>query len=241
MHETQSSTATNGFYRIMVVEDDLQQQENLLVALNDPSFILESFNARLAAEQRLKEQLPDLLIADIILGNEVDGGFDLARCLQSFQRPIPIIFLSERQSEFDIMAGHELGAVDYLPKPVSLAVLQRKVKNLLRLTQPKIDQQHPFSQIEHLRLDHENLKAYWHEKLMSLTVTEFEMIDQFASHAPGEVISYQSLQAATQGVVERNTINTHICRIRQAFKAITPQFDHIHNVYGRGYSWRGHD
>lgn len=241
MHEIQSSTATNGFYRIMVVEDDLQQQENLLAALSDSSFILESFNARLPAEQRLQDQLPDLLIADIILGDEIDGGFDLARCLQSFQRPIPIIFLSERQSEFDIMAGHELGAVDYLPKPVSLAVLQRKVKNLLRLTQPKVDQQRPFSQIEHLRLDHENLKAYWYEQLMSLTVTEFEMIDQFASYPPGEVISYQSLQAATQGVVERNTINTHICRIRQAFKAITPHFDHIHNVYGRGYSWRSHD
>lgn len=240
MQTSQSSPSEHACYRIMLVEDDPQQQQNLLTALADTSFILESFSARLPAEQRLQQQLPDLLIADIILGDEVDGGFDLARCLQSYQRPIPIIFLSERQSEFDIMAGHELGAVDYLPKPVSLAVLQRKVKNLLRLTQPKIDQV-VSSQIEHLRLDHQNLKAYWHEQPMSLTVTEFEMIDQFASHAPGEVISYQNLQAATQGVVERNTINTHICRIRQAFKAITPQFDRIHNVYGRGYSWRSHD
>jgi two-component system OmpR family response regulator len=139
------------------------------------------------------------------------------------------------------MAGHDLGAVDYLPKPISLAVLQKKVGNLLRLLTGSLPAPSSSSQIPHLDLDSHNLKATWHNQLLHLTVTEFEMIEQFAKQPIGSVVTYQQLQAATQGVVERNTINTHICRIRQAFKQITPEFDAIQNVYGRGYSWHEHD
>lgn len=226
-------------YHVMLVEDDPQQLDNLRNALNEPSMALQCFSSREMAENAFEHQLPDLLISDIILGKETDGGFDLARRLQTYQRPIPMIFLSERQSEFDIMTGHDLGAIDYLPKPVSLSVLQRKVKNLLKLTQNQVI--HTPSQIEHLMLDRNQLKAYWHQQPLSLTVTEFEMIEQFAKVSTGETVTYQDLQTATQGVVERNTINTHICRIRQAFKQITPSFDRIHNVYGRGYCWRNDD
>lgn len=228
--------------RVMIVEDDDQQRENLLAALGNQNLILEAFSTKADAQQRLKQQLPDLLISDIILGANKDGGFEIARELQSYARPIPIIFLSERQSEFDIMQGHDIGAVDYLPKPVSLAVLQRKVTNILRLTQAavKVDFQpiHNPTSILNLTLDVTNLKAYWHNQALALTVTEFEMLEQFAQHPVGSVISYQDLQSATQGVVERNTINTHICRLRQAFKRYSPQFDQIYNVYGRGYRWQ---
>ncbi|WP_029934762.1 response regulator transcription factor [Thiomicrospira pelophila] len=232
-------------YCVLIVEDDLAQLENLRVALSQqPGLVLEAYQTKTDVQQRFKQQLPDLFIADIILGSDKDAGFDLARELQSYQRPIPIIFLSERQSEFDIMLGHDLGAVDYLPKPVSLAVLQRKVTNILRLTkgsnhavsQAPSDQ--TTSQLSGLVIDKPNLKAYWQNQLLALTITELEMLEQFAQQPAGSVISYQQLQAATQGVVERNTINTHICRIRQAFKQHSPNFDQIHNVYGRGYSWR---
>ena len=231
-------------YRVLIVEDDRAQLENLRAALTQTDLVLETYQTKADVQQRFKQQLPDLFIADIILGSDKDAGFDLARELQSYQRPIPIIFLSERQSEFDIMLGHDLGAVDYLPKPVSLAVLQRKVTNILRLTkglnqsisQAAADQ--TSSQLSGLVIDKPNLKAYWQNQLLALTITELEMLEQFAKQPAGSVISYQQLQAATQGVVERNTINTHICRIRQAFKQHSPHFDHIHNVYGRGYSWR---
>lgn len=234
-------------YRVVIVEDDRTQLENLRSALSQNDLILETFQTKAEVQQRFKQQLPDLFIADIILGNDIDAGFDLARELQSYQRPIPIIFLSERQSEFDIMLGHDLGAVDYLPKPVSLAVLQRKVSNILRLTkglnQPVshalADQ--VTSKLAGLTIDKPNLKVYWQNHPLALTITELEMLEQFAQQVPGSVISYQQLQVATQGVVERNTINTHICRIRQAFKKHSPDFDHIHNVYGRGYSWRDSD
>lgn len=230
----------NTDYRIAVIEDDPIQLENLVTALEQQGFKVDSFDNRQSAEDSFAAGLPNLVISDIILGSEVDGGFDLAKHLLGYNQPIPIIFLSERQSEFDIYTGHALGAIDYLPKPISLNMLIVKVKNLLRITgntnTSNADEE--ASKIPHLVLVQDQFKAYWFEKPLDLTATEFEMLKQFAVAGESSVVSYDSLQASTQGVVERNTINTHICRIRNAFKKITPDFNSIHNEYGRGYSWQ---
>lgn len=229
----------NTDYTIAVIEDDELQLNSLVEALQQQGFDVKAFTNRIDAESYFNESLPDLVISDIILGSEVDGGFDLAKHLLSFNQPIPIIFLSERQSEFDIYTGHALGAIDYLPKPISLNVLIVKVKNLLRITGvPKAEiSTEEDSKIPNLELAPDQFKAYWHDKVLDLTATEFEMLKQFATAGEDSVVSYDALQSSTQGVVERNTINTHICRIRNAFKKITPDFNLIHNEYGRGYSW----
>lgn len=229
----------NTDYTIAVIEDDTIQRETLVTALEQQGFHVKAFADRVSAEAYFDQTLPDLVISDIILGQEMDGGFDLAKHLLSFNQPIPIIFLSERQSEFDIYTGHALGAIDYLPKPISLNVLIVKVKNLLRITTTAKDSaaNHEKSAIDNLDIEPNQFKAYWHGKQLDLTATEFEMLKQFAVAGEGSVVTYDTLQSSTQGVVERNTINTHICRIRNAFKKITPEFNLIHNEYGRGYSW----
>ncbi len=230
----------NTDFRIAVIEDDPIQLESLVTILEQQGFTVEAFTNRQSAEDSFAKSLPNLVISDIILGSEVDGGFDLAKHLLGYKQAIPIIFLSERQSEFDIYTGHALGAIDYLPKPISLNMLIVKVKNLLRITGSNQAQSEgdEISKIPYLELSMEQYKAYWHEKPLDLTATEFEMLKQFAMAGENSVISYEALQASTQGVVERNTINTHICRIRNAFKKITPDFNLIHNEYGRGYRWK---
>ncbi len=230
----------NNDYSITVVEDDPLQLENLETALKEQGFQVTSFSDRESAEASFEDTLPDLVISDIILGNEVDGGFELAKHLLSFDTAVPVIFLSERQSEFDIYTGHALGAIDYLPKPISLAVLTAKVKNLLRITGSiqSSEEINGKSVINGLTLAQNEFKAYWNEEALDLTATEFEMLKQFAITGEKGVVTYDKLQESTQGVVERNTINTHICRIRNAFKKVDPEFNLIHNEYGKGYSWR---
>jgi two-component system OmpR family response regulator len=223
-------------YEIAVIEDDEAQLDTLCSALKAQGFKTACFTSRQEAEAHFASHLPDLVVSDIILGQEVDGGFDLARTLLNYDRPIPIIFLSERQSEFDIHTGHALGAIDYLPKPISLTVLSAKIKNLLRFTHQSDSQ--GSGKIPHLRFADKQLKAYWHDQPLDLTATEYEMLKQFDEGGPETVVTYQKLQESTQGVVERNTLNTHICRIRNAFKKITPDFNHIHNAYGKGYFWK---
>ncbi len=221
---------------IAVIEDDPVQLDTLCTALKEQGFQLKCYTSREEAEAGFAEQLPDLVVSDIILGQEMDGGFDLARTLMNYERPVPIIFLSERQSEFDIHTGHALGAIDYLPKPISLSVLTAKIKNLLRFTQQ--GSQKVGGKLPHLTFADDQLKAYWHDQPLELTATEYEMLKHFADAGPGAVVTYQKLQESTQGVVERNTLNTHICRIRNAFKKVTPDFNHIHNSYGKGYFWQ---
>lgn len=229
----------NNDYTITIVEDDPLQLENLGTALSEQGFKIKTFSDRVSAESSFEESLPDLVISDIILGNEIDGGFELAKHLLSFETAIPVIFLSERQSEFDIYTGHALGAIDYLPKPISLGVLTAKVKNLLRITGSiQANDEGDKSLIDGLVLANNEFKAYWHSQVLDLTATEFEMLKQFALTGEKGVVTYDKLQESTQGVVERNTINTHICRIRNAFKKVDSDFNLIHNEYGRGYSWR---
>lgn len=228
-------------FTIAVIEDDPMQLDNLQTALKTQGFSVVTYADRASAEKGFNQKLPDLVISDIILGSEMDGGFDLAKHLLTFERAIPIIFLSERQSEFDIYTGHALGAIDYLPKPISLNVLIAKVKNLLRITgtaSSHAGQQPPASKIEGLHLADNQFKAYWNDSPLDLTATEYEMLRQFALSGQKTVVTYDTLQESTQGVVERNTINTHICRIRNAFKKVDKEFNLIHNEYGRGYSWQ---
>lgn len=228
----------NSDYTITIIEDDVLQLENLETALTSQGFKVNGFSNRQQAEASFNASLPDLVISDIILGSEMDGGFDVAKKLLSYDRAIPVIFLSERQSEFDIHTGHALGAIDYLPKPISLSVLTIKVKNLLRITgNAHSDQHQEKSMIEGLELAQNEFKAYWQGQALELTATEFEMLKQFALTGEKGVVTYDRLQESTQGVVERNTINTHICRIRSAFRKVDPDFNLIHNEYGRGYSW----
>jgi len=233
----------NNDFTIAVIEDDEIQLTSLVEALEQQGFTVEAFTNRPDAEDYFANSLPNLVISDIILGAEMDGGFDLAKHLLSYNKPIPIIFLSERQSEFDIYTGHALGAIDYLPKPISLNVLIVKVKNLLRITGASKSEgdNDESSKIPNLELALDQFRAYWHGSALDLTATEFEMLKQFATAGENSVISYDALQSSTQGVVERNTINTHICRIRNAFKKVTPEFNLIHNEYGRGYSWTEKD
>lgn len=229
---------------ILLIEDDLAQLNAVAEALktieNQP--VIHAFSDFDSAADYLSNNLPDLMLSDIMLGKHQDGGFELAKLLAQKDKTIPIVFFSERQDEYDILAGHDLGAVDYLAKPISLAVLERKVSNLLKLVSANktenTSEEPENSLIKHLTIDTKNFRVFWQGKPLNLTITEFEMLEQFATTRPGSVITYQDLQTATQGVVERNTINSHICRIRNAFKKVAPEFDKIQNVYGRGYSWQ---
>jgi len=227
----------NNDFTIAIIEDDPIQLENLETAISSQGFKVMTFLDRSSAEKGLKKQWPDLVISDIILGNEMDGGFDLAKYILTYERPIPIIFLSERQSEFDIYTGHALGAIDYLPKPFSLNVLIAKIKNLLRITASSGGNESK-SKIKDLVLADNQFTAYWKDAPLDLTATEYEMLKQFALLGEKGVVTYDVLQESTQGVVERNTINTHICRIRNAFKKVDTDFNQIHNEYGKGYSWQ---
>jgi two-component system OmpR family response regulator len=100
--------------RIAIVEDDPAIRANYRDALRKQGFEVVDYGNRPEALAALKSRLPDLALIDIGLGSELDGGFALCRELRALSATLPIIFLTARDSDFDIVAGLRLGADDYV-------------------------------------------------------------------------------------------------------------------------------
>ena len=106
--------------RIAIVEDDPAIRANYAEALRKHGFDVSAYGARAEALAAMRARLPDLAVIDIGLGSDADAGFDLCRELRALSASLPIIFLTARDSDFDVVSGLRLGADDYLTKDVSL-------------------------------------------------------------------------------------------------------------------------
>jgi two-component system OmpR family response regulator len=190
----------------------------------------------------LRTRLPDLALIDIGLGDEIDGGFALCRELRALSESLPIIFLSARDSDFDVVAGLRLGADDYLTKDVSLPHLTARIAALFRRSDLLAAPQASEDILERgaLTLDLKRLTANWSGKRVELTLTEFWMVHALARF-PGHVKDRDSLMRDAKIVVDDSTITSHIKRIRRKFLALDPKFDCVDTVYGMGYRWNSHD
>jgi two-component system OmpR family response regulator len=221
--------------RIAVVEDDVSIRDNLRHALIRAGHDVQVFGDRSSAERALASRLPDLAIIDIGLPGEPDGGFELCRWLREQARALPILILSARDSDIDIVSGLRLGADDYVTKSVSLPHLLARVTALFRradLTQAGVRTE----TLERgpLRLDIGRFEASWRGQLVELTVTEFWIVHALAKHA-GNVKDRDALMAESNMLVDDHTITSYVKRIRRKFTSVDTRFDAIETVYGLGY------
>jgi two-component system OmpR family response regulator len=224
--------------RIALVEDDATIRQNYVDALTRAGYEVAAFGDRHGAAKTLAARLPELAIIDIGLGADIDGGFALCRDLRAASARLPIIFLSARDSDFDIVSGLRLGADDYLTKDVSLPHLLARIAALFRrvdaTAQPAVAED-----VLHrgrLALDAQRMTATWVGQQLGLTVTEFWMVHSLARH-PGHVKDRDQLMRDAEMVVDDGTITSHVKRIRKKFLALDPAFDAIETVYGMGYRW----
>ena len=118
--------------RIAIVEDDALIRQNYADALTRSGYEVAAFGSRIDAMSVLRTRLPDLAVLDIGLGDEADGGFTLCRELRALSATLPIIFLSARDSDIDIVSGLRLGADDYVTKDVSMPHLLARIAALFR-------------------------------------------------------------------------------------------------------------
>src|SRR5512134_1866258 len=118
--------------RIAIVEDDPAIRANYADALTKHGYEVTAYDDRRDALAAFRARLPDLVLLDIGLGDEVDGGFTLCRELRMLSGTLPIIFLTARDSDFDTVSGLRMGADDYVTKSVSLPHLLARVSALFR-------------------------------------------------------------------------------------------------------------
>jgi two-component system OmpR family response regulator len=225
--------------RIAIVEDEPALRANVADALTRQGYEVSGYANRADALAAFRTRLPDLALIDVGLAEDIDGGFELCRALRALSPTVPIIFLSARDSEFDIVAGLRLGADDYVTKDTSLPHLAARIAALFRrsdlMSSPSASED--VLARGDLTLDLKRLTVHWRGKPVDLTLTEFWMVHALARF-PGHVKDRDSLMREARIVVDDSTITSHIKRIRRKFQAADDTFDHIASVYGMGYRWR---
>lgn len=225
---------------IAIVEDDHDQRRNYSVAIANKGFAVTEYDNKQSALDGFEEKLPDLAVLDIILGDEMDAGFDLCRELMTKSPKMPVIFLTERINEIDKISGLRLGAWDYLPKPISLEYLVERISSLLRINELRLSNREDRTQsksIGDLIIDHEVLLVSWKGQRIDLSGTEFRMLAKLVRE-PGHAVSYDELMNTTMhSLVTTNTINTHMRNIRKKFEEADSAFSGIKSEYGFGYRW----
>ena len=184
----------------------------------------------------IEREKPDLVILDIMLPGQ--NGFDVCKKMKSNPelKNIPVIILTAKAEELDVILGLELGADDYISKPFSPKVLFSRIKAVLRRSKEpeKLPQVITFGEFV-LEVDRYLLKK--NDKIISVTLSEFGILKRLFAHQ-GKVLTRGQLLDEIHHdeslVVDRN-IDVHIASLR---KKLGPSFDWIDTVRGIGYRFK---
>ncbi|MGK0296636.1 MAG: two-component system OmpR family response regulator [Gammaproteobacteria bacterium] len=225
--------------RIALVEDEPSIRHNYAEALTKHGYSVSSYGSKNTALQAFQQRLPDLAIIDISLGEELEGGFDLCRILRGKSSTIPIIFLTAKDSDFDVISGLRLGADDYLTKDVSIHQILARVAALFRRIEAleKELAEADLRLVGELSIDSTCMNVEWKGEKVALTVTEFWILNSLV-RIPGHVKNRDQLMQDANIFVDDGTVTSHVKRLRRKFEALDDKFNSIDTVYGMGYRWK---
>ena len=227
---------------IALVDDDRNILTSVSIALEAEGYRIQTYNDGMTALEGLKTSPPDLAIFDIKMPRM--DGMELLRRLRQ-KSELPVIFLTSKDEEIDELFGLKMGADDFIRKPFSQRLLVERVKAVLRRAQPK-DGSGPKAAdakiLERglLKMDPERHTCTWKGEPVTLTVTEFLILNALAQR-PGVVKSRNALMDAAyddQVYVDDRTIDSHIKRLRKKFKQVDDDFEMIETLYGVGYRFK---
>jgi len=226
--------------KILVVDDEKDIVAMLKYNLEKEGYtVLTALNGTRALEQA-REQKPNLILLDVMMP-EIDGWEVCKQLMKDEQTStIPVIFLTAKGSEVDEVVGLELGADDYIIKPISIRKLIARVKTALRrkeiLETPGKNLPDVLN-IEGLEINIPNYTVKIGAEELLLPKKEFETLVYLASHR-GRVISREVLLNAVWGenvVVVDRTVDVHIRKIREK---LGKYGDYIETVKGVGYRFK---
>ena len=191
--------------RILVVDDEPKLVRLVSEVLTATGFsVLTTARGKKAIELTAVEQ-PDLIVLDIVLAGEVDG-FEVARRVREFSS-VPIIMLTAKARESDLLRGFEVGADDYLTKPFSAKELLARVRALLKRV--RLEMVEPGkTEIEcgPLRIDPARRRVTVAGQEVRLTRTEYNLLHELATHS-NQVMLHEQLLTAVWGFEYRDDID----------------------------------
>jgi len=221
---------------ILVVDDEKDIVDLLKYNLQKEGYAVQTAqNGQRALEQAQKR--PDLIVLDVMMP-EMDG-WEVCRELKrrDLTSSIPIIFLTAKGTEVDEVVGLELGADDYIVKPISIRKLVARIKTVLRRHEPmeaKTGRATDLLRVEQLEINVQNYKVKLGKEEMSFPKKEFATLVYLVRHR-GSVVTREALLNAVWGedvVVVERTVDVHIRKIREK---LGKYGDYIETIKGVGY------
>jgi len=230
---------------IALVDDDRNILTSVSIALQQEGFVTRVYSDGASALKALTDNPPDLGVFDIKMPGM--DGMELLRRLRETSS-IPVIFLTSKDDELDEALGLAMGADDYISKPFSQRLLIARIRAILRrqdlargaAAANDAEPEPPVMERGRLVMDPARHKVRWDGKDVTLTVTEFLILEALAQR-PGVVkSSNQLLDVAYQDdvYVDDRTIDSHIKRLRRKFREVDPTFKAIETLYGVGYRFK---
>tara|TARA_B100000579_G_scaffold96347_1_gene76310 strand:- start:1290 stop:1979 length:690 start_codon:yes stop_codon:yes gene_type:complete len=220
---------------ILVVEDD-KNVANLVTTYfeNEKWNVKNAFDGEVALDIAYSESF-DLVVLDLMLPKL--SGIEFIKEYRN-EYNTPVIMLTAKITESDIIKGLDLGADDYVTKPFSPKELVSRVKAIFR----RIDKQNLFAKkkilsLKNMQIDVNLQKVLMNDVKVNLTPKEFSILQNLCSY-PGKIYSRQEIIDLVFGLdfdgFDR-TIDTHIANLRKKLKNADPENDYVESVYGLGY------
>ena len=214
---------------IYVVEDDDNIREIETIALKNSNYLVKAFARATDFYRALNDILPDLVLLDVMLPDE--NGCDIVRRLrsQSATKRLPVIMVTAKTSEMDMVKGLDDGADDYIKKPFSVLELLSRVKALLRRSTEETAQQ---LRVGDIQLDNARRTVLAQGKNVELTYKKYELLRYLMINAE-MVLSRESIMRFVWGTDfegETRTVDMHIKTLRQKLGPCGRQIGTVRNV-----------
>ena len=200
---------------IYCVEDEKNIRELLIYTLETTGFSARGMGDAKELRAALKEEIPDLILLDIMLPGE--DGYSILERLKASQetRNIPVIMVTAKEAEYDKVKGLESGADDYITKPFGMMEFVARVKAVLR----RCSRQEEDKELNcgNLKLSIGKHKVYWNSEQVELTRKEFELL-QYLMENKGLVMTRNQILCHVWGYDfdgETRTVDVHVRTLRQ--------------------------
>jgi two-component system response regulator VicR len=220
--------------KLLIVDDEPDIATSIQYVLTQEGFLTLLAHDGIKAMQLVETEKPDLIILDLMMPG-LDG-LEVCRRVRSADRKIPILMLTARTSEIDTVVGLELGANDYIAKPVRLRELVARVKAHLRESTGAKTSTNGI-RLGNLYIDMDSRTVTTGNQQVDLTFKEFELLAALAKH-PNRVFTRDQLFAQVWGsdfLGESRTVDVHVRYLREKLEANPSQPKHILTVRGVGY------
>lgn len=221
-------------YRVLIVDDDVELTELLREFLEPEGFVVETLHDG-ASCLRINFDAKELVVLDVML--PAISGFEVLKQVRQ-RSNIPVIMLTARDGDVDRIVGLEIGADDYVSKPVNPRELVARIRAVLRRMAPPKEPPAAELAVGEIRLNPASRNAWAADRRLDLTTAEFNLLQHLLQHV-GQIVTRDELSAAAfgrkhQANADRN-VDTLVSKVRRKLGPTTDLDDRIKTVRNVGY------